>query len=136
MPARWCRAAQLAREYPALTVDCDPVFINDGRLWTSAGVTAGMDLALALVEEDLGTAAAHTVAQYLVLFLRRPGSQSQFSVPLWSAQPATDPIRAVVAAVQARPGLHGRDHARAVRRQIQYEPAPPYLADEPVPGPG
>jgi transcriptional regulator GlxA family with amidase domain len=100
----WGRAAQLAREHPGLTVDCDPVFIRDGRLWTSAGVTAGMDMALALVEDDLGGAAAHAVAQQLVLFLRRPGSQSQFSVPLWSAQPATGPVRAVTAAVQASPG--------------------------------
>ena len=75
-------------------MDCDPIFITDGRLWTSAGVTAGMDLALALVEEDLGTAVAHTVAQHLVLYLRRPGSQSQFSVPLWWAQrPATRSAR-------------------------------------------
>ena len=100
----WSRAAQLAREHPELTVDCDPIFIRDGRVWTSAGVTAGMDLALALVEDDLGRAAAHAVAQELVLFLRRPGSQSQFSVPLWSRQPATDPIRAVVSAVHAGPG--------------------------------
>ena len=68
-------------------MDGDPIFIKDGRVWTSAGVTAGMDLALALVEDDLGRDVAHTVAQKLVLFLRRPGSQSQFSVPLWSAQP-------------------------------------------------
>jgi transcriptional regulator GlxA family with amidase domain len=100
----WSRAAQLAREHPELTVDCDPIFIRDGRVWTSAGVTAGMDLALALVEDDLGRDAAHAVAQELVLFLRRPGSQSQFSVPLWSAQPSTGPIRAVVSAVHAGPG--------------------------------
>ncbi|MFI5068293.1 MAG: DJ-1/PfpI family protein [Streptosporangiales bacterium] len=58
--SHWSRAARLAREYPSLTVDCDPIFITDGRLWISAGVTAGMGLALALVEEDLGAAAAHT----------------------------------------------------------------------------
>jgi transcriptional regulator GlxA family with amidase domain len=102
----WSRAAQLAREHPELAVDCDPIFIRDGRVWTSAGVTAGMDLALALVEDDLGRDAAHAVAQELVLFLRRPGSQSQFSVPLWSAQPSTGPIRAVVSAVHAGPGAH------------------------------
>jgi transcriptional regulator GlxA family with amidase domain len=67
-------------------------------------VTAGMDLALALVEDDLGREIAHTVAQQLVMFLRRPGSQSQFSVPLWSAQPRTDPIRAVLSAIHADPG--------------------------------
>jgi transcriptional regulator GlxA family with amidase domain len=100
----WARADQLAREHPGLTVDCDPIFIRDGRVWTSAGVTAGMDLALALVEDDLGRATAHAVARELVLFLRRPGSQSQFSVPLWSAQPASDPIRAAVSAIHADPG--------------------------------
>ena len=104
----WARAGQLAREHPDLRVDCDPIFIRDGRVWTSAGVTAGMDLALALVEDDLGRDIAHAVAQELVLFLRRPGSQSQFSVPLWSARPSTDPIRAVLSAIHADPGArHG-----------------------------
>jgi transcriptional regulator GlxA family with amidase domain len=104
----WSRAGQLAREHPEVSVDCDPIFIRDGNVWTSAGVTAGMDLALALVEDDLGQAAAHAVARDLVLFLRRPGSQSQFSVPLWSAQPRTDPIRVAVAAIHGDPGArHG-----------------------------
>lgn len=104
----WSREEQLTREHPELTVDCDPIFIRDGRVWTSAGVTAGMDLALALVEDDLGRGTAHAVARELVLFLRRPGSQSQFSVPLWSAQPASDPIRAAVSAIHADPGArHG-----------------------------
>jgi transcriptional regulator GlxA family with amidase domain len=104
----WARERQLTREHPELTVDCDPIFIRDGRIWTSAGVTAGMDLALALVEDDLGREVAHSVAQELVLFLRRPGSQSQFSVPLWSAQPRSDPIRAALAAIHADPGArHG-----------------------------
>ncbi|WP_433465097.1 GlxA family transcriptional regulator [Spirillospora sp. CA-128828] len=100
----WRRAEQLRTEYPGLVVDCDPIFIRDGHVWTSAGVTAGMDLALALVEDDHGREVAHEVARELVMFLRRPGSQSQFSVPLWSAQPATDPIRAAVSSVQADPG--------------------------------
>jgi transcriptional regulator GlxA family with amidase domain len=100
----WGREAQLVREHPELTVDCDPIFIRDGRVWTSAGVTAGMDLALALVEEDHGRDVAHTVAQEMVMFLRRPGSQSQFSVPLWSEQPASDPIRSAVSAIHADPG--------------------------------
>jgi transcriptional regulator GlxA family with amidase domain len=100
----WAREGQLSREHPDLDVDCDPIFIRDGRIWTSAGVTAGMDLALALVEDDLGREVAHAVAQELVLFLRRPGSQSQFSVPLWSAQPRTGPIRTVLSAIHADPG--------------------------------
>lgn len=104
----WSREGQLAREHPDLTVDCDPIFIRDGPLWTSAGVTAGMDLALALVEDDLGRDIAHAVAQELVLFLRRPGSQSQFSVPLWAEQPASDPIRTAVLSIHADPGArHG-----------------------------
>ncbi|ONI81405.1 AraC family transcriptional regulator [Actinosynnema sp. ALI-1.44] len=100
----WGREQQLRRQHPDLAVDCDPIFIRDGRVWTSAGVTAGMDLALALVEADHGRAIAHAVARELVLFLRRPGSQSQFSVPLWSAQPSSDSIRAVVDGVHADPG--------------------------------
>lgn len=100
----WGRAAQLARTYPAVTVDADPIFIRDGDVWTSAGVTAGIDLALALVEEDLGRDVAHTVARHLVMFLRRPGGQSQFSVPLWSRRPESDPIRTAVDAIHADPG--------------------------------
>ncbi|WP_067449878.1 GlxA family transcriptional regulator [Actinomadura macra] len=100
----WGRERQLRDEYPRLTVDCDPIYIRDGRFWTSAGVTAGMDLALALVENDHGRDVAHAVARELVMFLRRPGSQSQFSVPLWSAQPSSDPIRAAVSAIQTDPG--------------------------------
>ncbi|MFF7855291.1 DJ-1/PfpI family protein [Streptomyces sp. NPDC007904] len=104
----WARERQLAAEHPEVRVDCDPVFVRDGRVWTSAGVTAGMDLALALVEDDLGRDVAHAVARELVLFLRRPGGQSQFSVALWARQPATDPMRAAVAAIHAEPGArHG-----------------------------
>ncbi|WP_327585532.1 GlxA family transcriptional regulator [Nonomuraea sp. NBC_00507] len=104
----WARARQLAEEHPGVRVDTDPIFIRDGNVWSSAGVTAGMDLALALVEDDLGQDVALRVARYMVLFLRRPGDQSQFSVALWSAQPSSDPIRAAVAAVHADPGgRHG-----------------------------
>jgi transcriptional regulator GlxA family with amidase domain len=85
-------------------VDRDPIFVTDGPIWTSAGVTAGMDLALALVEADLGHEVALSIAQDMVLYLRRPGSQSQFSVPLWSAQQASDPLRAVVDAIHTDPG--------------------------------
>jgi len=78
----WTRCDQLAQRYPRLRVEPNPIFINDGPVWTSAGVTAGIDLALALVEEDLGRAAALDVARQLVVFLKRPGGQSQFSVIL------------------------------------------------------
>ncbi len=100
----WRRAAQLEREYPGALVDVDPIFVRDGRLWTSAGVSAGMDLALALVEDDAGREVALEVARELVLFLRRPGGQSQFGVPLWGTRQVGDPLRGVVDAVSADPG--------------------------------
>jgi transcriptional regulator GlxA family with amidase domain len=100
----WAREQQLREAHPEVTVDCDPIFITDGRVWTSAGITAGLDLALALVEDDHGREIAHAVAKELVMFLRRPGTQSQFSVPLWSRQPRTGPIRTVVSAIHADPG--------------------------------
>ena len=100
----WNEAERLAREYPAVIVEPDPIFIRDGDIWTSAGVASGMDLALALVEEDLGAQVALDVARELVLFLRRPGSQSQFSVSLWSPLPATDAVRRVVQAIHLDPG--------------------------------
>ena len=111
----WKEGERLAREYPAVVVDCDPIFVQDGPFWTSAGVTAGMDLALALVEADLGGEAALEVARELNLFLRRPGSQSQFSVPLWSTQPESDVMRRVVDAIHSDPGgSHGIDDLAAL----------------------
>ncbi|MDX6641351.1 MAG: hypothetical protein QOF12_2362 [Solirubrobacteraceae bacterium] len=78
----WASCARLARRYPAVSVQSDPIYVRDGNVYTSAGVTAGMDLALALVEEDLGPELALQVARQLVLFARRPGGQAQFSVQL------------------------------------------------------
>jgi transcriptional regulator GlxA family with amidase domain len=78
----WTRCEQLAQLHPNLRVEANPIFINDGPVWTSAGVTAGIDLALAMVEEDLGSDIALDVARHLVVFLKRPGGQSQFSVTL------------------------------------------------------
>ncbi|GGK90834.1 GlxA family transcriptional regulator [Nocardia jinanensis] len=100
----WAFAEQLSQEYPAVIVDSEPIFVRDGQVWSSAGVTSGIDMALALVEEDRGRQVALTIARYLVMFLRRPGGQTQFSTALWRAQPATDPIRAVVSAIHADPG--------------------------------
>jgi transcriptional regulator GlxA family with amidase domain len=91
----WERCAELAAQYPDVTVDPDPIFIKDGNLATSAGVTAGIDLALALVEDDLGRDAALTVARALVVFLRRPGSQSQFSAQLSAQLADRQPLREV-----------------------------------------
>ncbi|MFT4067002.1 GlxA family transcriptional regulator [Paraburkholderia sp.] len=78
----WARCDELAQRYPRLRVETDPIFIRDGAIWTSAGVTAGIDLALALLEEDHGRAMALDVARELVVFLKRPGGQSQFSAML------------------------------------------------------
>jgi transcriptional regulator GlxA family with amidase domain len=78
----WKACARLAQRYPAVRVEPDPIFVRDGTVWTSAGVTAGIDLALALVEEDLGRAVALAVARELVVFLKRPGGQAQFSAAL------------------------------------------------------
>ena len=79
----------LSRRHPDVTVERDPIFVRDGDVWTSAGVTAGIDLSLALVEEDLGREIALGVARQLVVFLKRPGGQAQFSAAL-SLQSADD----------------------------------------------
>jgi transcriptional regulator GlxA family with amidase domain len=78
----WKDCARLAQRFPAVRVEPDPIFVCDGSVWTSAGVTAGIDLALALVEEDLGRSVALAVARHLVVFLKRPGGQAQFSTAL------------------------------------------------------
>jgi transcriptional regulator GlxA family with amidase domain len=132
----WSAAAELARMHPEVQVEADPIFLRDGRIWTSAGVTAGMDLALALVEEDLGRDAALLIARHLVLFLRRPGNQSQFSATLASQQPEREPLREVqrfvienVAADHSVEAMAGRAHmsprhfARAFRAETGVTPA-------------
>lgn len=75
----WQFCSELAERFPDVRVESDPIFVRDGSFWTSAGVTSGIDLALALLEEDLGRAAALAVARYLVVFFKRPGGQAQFS---------------------------------------------------------
>lgn len=131
---RWC--GELARRHPALTVDPEPIFIRDGTLWTSAGVTAGMDLLLALVEEDHGHALALAVARELVLFLRRPGDQKQFSTMLaaqtgpsarlasllaWMAENLHRPLP--VEALAAQACLSPRQFARVFREETGMTPA-------------
>lgn len=78
----WRRCGDFARRFPAVRLDPDPIFIRDGDVWTSAGITAGIDLALALVEADLGRETALAAARQLVVFLKRPGGQAQFSTAL------------------------------------------------------
>src|SRR6516165_4443308 len=85
----WGRAAELARAYPQVHVEPDRIFTRDGAIWTSAGVTAGIDLALALVADDLGESTAKRAAQQLVVYYRRPGGQSQFSALLEADRPSS-----------------------------------------------
>ena len=91
----WAYCGALAASYPAIRVDPDPIFIRDGNIATSAGVTAGIDLALALVEDDLGRDAALDIARHLVVFLRRPGNQAQFSAQLAGQLASREPLRDV-----------------------------------------
>jgi len=132
----WASAEELARRYPAVEVDPEPIFLCDGEVWTSAGVTAGMDLALALVEQDLDRELALTIARHLVLFLRRPGNQSQFSATLATQQPDREPLREAqryalenpaadlsVEAMAARAHLSPRHFARSFRAELGVTPA-------------
>jgi len=127
----WMWAGALAETYPAATVDPDPIYINDGNLWTSAGVTSGIDLALALVEEDCGAEVARNVARLLVVYLHRPGGQSQFAAPVWSKpaegapiKDACDIIHAELAgdlsvdALAARVGMSSRHFSRCFRSEV------------------
>ncbi|MEO3813825.1 GlxA family transcriptional regulator [Sphaerisporangium sp. B11E5] len=100
----WLVADQMATRYPGIYVDPDPIYVKDGDTWTSAGVTAGIDLALALVAEDHGHALARDVASGLVVYLHRPGGQSQFSTPLHAATPPTETLRDLQAYIDANPG--------------------------------
>ena len=131
----WSACDGLARRYPAVTVDPDPIYVRDGNVYTSAGVTAGMDLALALVEDDLGRDVALRVARRLVLFLRRPGSQSQFSAQLSAQVAARDGLRDLqqwiadhpnadlsVAAMATRTGMSERNFARCFKDEVGVSP--------------
>jgi transcriptional regulator GlxA family with amidase domain len=130
----WCPI--LEQRYPKVLVDRDAIYVRDGNIWTSAGVTAGMDLALALVEMDLGHDIALQVARYNVMYMMRPGGQSQFSAHL-VAQRAEDPaINATleyilanpgdpltVTALAARAGLSERTFARRFKDETEMTPA-------------
>ena len=106
----WARAARLHRDHPDVVVDPDPIFVRDGSVWSSAGVTAGIDLALAVVEHDHDAEVAQIVARWLVMFLRRPGGQSQFATAVWSDRADLGPVRAAQDAIDADPGA---DHTVA-----------------------
>ena len=101
----WAFADEMAREFPSVTVDPDPIYVRSSpTVWTAAGVTAGIDLALSLVEDDHGTDVAQTVARWLVLYLRRPGGQTQFAAPVWMPRAKRAPIRDVQEAIESEPG--------------------------------
>lgn len=93
----WSGARDLADRFPKVDVQADSIFVKDGSVYTSAGVTAGIDLALALVEEDLGQATALECARNLVVFMRRPGGQSQFSTTLESQHAGRDTLNELIA---------------------------------------
>jgi transcriptional regulator GlxA family with amidase domain len=101
----WAFAGQMARDFPSVIVDPEPIFVRSSEhVWTAAGVTAGIDLALSLVEDDYGTEAAQTVARWMVLYLRRPGGQTQFAAPVWMPRAKRGPIRDVQEAIESEPG--------------------------------
>jgi transcriptional regulator GlxA family with amidase domain len=131
----WAGCAELARRYPAVTVEPDPIFVRDAHVWTSAGASAGMDLALAMVEEDLGRDVALAVARWLVLFLQRPGGQAQFSVQLAAQAADRAPLRELqawitehldedlrVEVLADRACMSQRHFARAFRDEIGVTP--------------
>ncbi|GAA5115369.1 GlxA family transcriptional regulator [Pseudonocardia adelaidensis] len=132
----WQHARLLAASYPRITVEPDAIWVQDGPVFTSAGVSAGIDLALALVEKDAGGEVARAVARSLVVFLQRPGGQSQFSPSTAHPRPRSDALRAVTDAVVADPGgdhsiarmaataaLSPRHLARLFRAELGMTPA-------------
>lgn len=132
----WAACDLLAERYPSIDVDPDPIYVRDGNAITSAGVTAGIDLALALVEEDHGADVALEVARWLVVYARRPGGQAQFSVQLAHQAPESSPLRELqtwisehpeedlsVSALAGRMHLSERHFARLFAGQVGTSPA-------------
>ncbi|WP_246196074.1 GlxA family transcriptional regulator [Aquisphaera giovannonii] len=132
----WELCPRLARDHPAVAVEEEPIFVRDGNVYTSAGVTAGMDLALAMVEEDHGHDAAMRIARHLVMFVRRPGGQPQFSAALDLQAAERRPIRELqawiaghpsgdlsVGALAARVHMSPRNFARVFRDEVGQTPA-------------
>ncbi|NUR01463.1 MAG: GlxA family transcriptional regulator [Streptomyces sp.] len=131
----WAYCDKLARDHPSVEVDPDPIYVRDGHVFTSAGVTSGIDLALALVEEDLGREVALAIARHLVVFLRRPGNQAQFSAQLAAQTARREPLREVqvwitehpdgdlaVESLAARAALSPRHFARAFQAETGMTP--------------
>ncbi|MCZ4611258.1 GlxA family transcriptional regulator [Streptomyces sp. Lzd4kr] len=131
----WAYCDKLARDHPDVEVDPDPIYVRDGHVATSAGVTSGIDLALALVEEDLGREVALGIARHLVVFLRRPGNQAQFSAQLAAQTAQREPLRDVqrwitehpdadltVESLATRASLSPRHFARAFQTETGMTP--------------
>jgi transcriptional regulator GlxA family with amidase domain len=132
----WYTAARLAADFPNVHVDPDPIFVRSGPVWTCAGVSAGMDLALAMVAADHGDSVALATARWLVMYVKRPGGQSQFSVPLSTRTPSRDDLGALqrwiadnlaadlsVPALAQRLHLSERHFIRVFRQQSGTTPA-------------
>jgi len=132
----WGSCKELARRFPGVVVEPDTIYVHEGSVWTSAGVTAGMDLALALVEEDYGREVALAVARELVVFLRRPGGQSQFSAQLSVQMAEREPLQELqsfivdhphedlsVPALARRVAMSPRNFARVFTREVGMTPA-------------
>ncbi len=116
----WRFAADLARRYPALRVDADALYLKDGPFYTSAGITAGIDLALALIEEDCGPRAALATARDLVMFVKRPGGQNQFSEPLQFQADSADRFADLVAWINGH--LNGDLSVETLARRVFLSP--------------
>ncbi len=134
--SHWAGCAALQARHPDVKVESDAIFVRDGHVWTSAGVTAGMDLALALVEDDMGARVALAVARWLVMYLRRPGGQSQFSAPLAAQAAERPPLQALIAWVRnnlradlsvgslaRRAAMSERNFARVFTTEVGLTPA-------------
>ena len=132
----WGSCSHLQKRYPTTTVLPDALYVQDGAVWTSAGATAGIDLALALVEEDCGRSEAIRIARKLVVFLKRPGGQTQYSVPLqlqaesdgyfdglhqWIQSHLSDDLRVEVLAAEV--GMSPRTFARLYAKRTGHTPA-------------
>ena len=131
----WQRAAQLAKLFPKIRVEPDAIYVREGKIWSSAGVTAGIDLALALIADDMGEAIARRAAQQMVVYYRRPGGQSQFSALLemggeegrfagllgWIRDHLDKPLTIENLAAQA--GMSPRHFSRAFTQSVGMSPA-------------
>jgi transcriptional regulator GlxA family with amidase domain len=114
----WAHCQALARKYPNVEVDADSLFVQDGPYITGAGINAGIDMALALVESDYGAAVARRVARWMVVFLQRPGGQAQFSVWAQSDLPVTHGLREILDSIVSDPGADHSIAALAVRAAV------------------